>query len=89
MSEEPSRSLDCSQGNGPGGGAPCPLNPVIDLIVAGFDSKFPRAVLRQSLYLAVAGIDIPAPAARLELLHVVINGAMFHCVRSLPKERSQ
>jgi hypothetical protein len=40
-----------------------PLDPVVDLIQAGFNGQFPRSELRRSLDLPVAGTDVPAPAA--------------------------
>jgi hypothetical protein len=56
-------------------GTTSPLDPVVH---AGSDCAFPRAKMRRALYGAIAGENVPTPNARLNLLDVVINGAMLH-----------
>jgi hypothetical protein len=51
--------------------SPRSLDAVIDLTVAGFDGELARAELDRPLHRAIAGINVPAPTARLDLLNVI------------------
>jgi hypothetical protein len=63
------------------------LNPVVNLLMASRDGEFPRSKMRRPLDGSIARINAPAPAARLVLLNVVINGAVLHLFGSLPQEQ--
>jgi hypothetical protein len=56
----------------------CPLDPVIDLVMTGLNSQLPRSKMRRTLDDPIARKDVPTPKAWFDLLHIVINGAMFH-----------
>jgi hypothetical protein len=73
-SEETARALDSV----PHGSAPGPLNAVIDLFHTGFDGFLPRSKMRWPLDGSAFRVDVPAPKAWLDLLHVVIDRSMFH-----------
>jgi hypothetical protein len=57
---------------------PCPLDPVIDLVMTGLNSHLPRSKMRRTFDDPIASKDVPTPKAWFDLLHIVINGAMFH-----------
>jgi hypothetical protein len=41
--------------------------------MAGFDGQLARAKLDRPLHRAIAGIDIPAPTPRLDLLNIILD----------------
>jgi hypothetical protein len=56
---------------------PCPLDPLIDFVMTGLNSQLPRSKMRLTFDDPIARKDVPTPKAWFDLLHIVINGAMF------------
>jgi hypothetical protein len=46
--------------------------------MTGLNSQLPRSKMRRTLDDPIARKDVPTPKAWFDLLHIVINGAMFH-----------
>jgi len=55
-----------------------PLDSIVDLSQTSFDRPFAGPEFCRSLNRSIAGINVPAPKAGLDLLHVIVNGAMLH-----------
>jgi hypothetical protein len=55
-----------------------PLNAVIDFFHTGRHGFFPRSKMRWPLDGSAFRVNDPAPKARLNLLHVVVDRSVFH-----------
>ena len=56
------------------------LDTVVNLFHAGRYCALPRAIMRRALNDLIPGENNPTPKARLNLLDIIINGAMLHDV---------
>jgi len=66
---------------------PRALNPIVDFIDAGFDSKLTGAVLSFAKDVS-RSMDRPAPPSRFNFSHSVVDCAMLHHFCSLPEEHA-
>jgi hypothetical protein len=55
--------------------------------MTGLNSQLPRSEMPRTLNDLIARKDAPTPKAGFDLLHIVINGAVFHELLSLPLGR--
>ena len=55
-----------------------PLDPIVDFSQATFDRPFAGPELCRPLDLPIARVNVPAPKAGFDFLHVIINGTMLH-----------
>ncbi len=55
-----------------------PLNAVIDFFHTGRHGFFPRSKMRGPLNRSAFRVNVPAPKARLNFLHVVVDRSVFH-----------
>ena len=56
------------------------LDTVVNLFHAGRYGALPRAIMRRTLNDLIPGENNPTPKARLNLLDIIIHGAMLHDV---------